>query len=57
MRRKGFEHYPGTEVLKKYARLSAKQKLEWLEEINRFLWKALSPEKKRLVEKFRRGEI
>jgi len=37
-------------------KLTPKQKLEWLEEINRFLYRFMSEESKRIA-KFRAGEI
>lgn len=36
---------------------SASTKLQWLEEANRFVRLALDDEKRRIWEKFRRGEI
>ena len=43
--------------IKKYRRLSAKQKLDWLEAANHFTNLALTPKRKKVQEKFRRGEI
>lgn len=56
-RRGGFQHHPSDEKLREYARLTPKQKLEWLEEINRFLYRALPPDRKEIAQKFRRGEL
>lgn len=57
MGRKGFSFHPTREALVAYAKLSAKQKLEWLEEINRFLYNAMPKSRRRIAEKFRSGEI
>lgn len=45
------------EKLREYSKLSPRQKLEWLEEINRFLYSCMPEESRRIAEKFRAGEI
>ena len=55
--RGGFRHHHSDEQLREYMALSAQQKLEWLEEVNRFLNDAMTPEAKAIAGKFRRGEI
>ncbi|MDI6840036.1 MAG: hypothetical protein QMD71_04145 [bacterium] len=55
--RGGYYFYRSKEQLKEYMALPPEQKLEWLEEINRFLYKAMPLENRKICEKFRRGEI
>lgn len=57
MERKGFRYNTTKESIRNYAGLSAKQKLEWLEEVNRFLYNSMSKSKRKIMEKFRSGEI
>lgn len=54
---KGFYYVVSEEKIRWWRAVPAKQKLEWLEEANNFLRKALSPEKQKIVEQFRKGEI
>ena len=54
---KGFRHTFSDEALKKWMDMPAEQKLEWLEEINIFLAKAVPEKNKEIIEKFRKGEI
>lgn len=56
-RKKGFRHVPDKTTLRKYQKLSAEEKLEWLEEINKFFYRVLPKEKKKIVEDFRAGRI
>lgn len=49
--------YYSKDQLKRYMALPAEWKLEWLEEINQFLYEAMPPENRKIWEKFRRGEI
>lgn len=55
--RKGFRYVVSEEKIREYLKLSPKRKLEWLEEINRFLYLCMPEEGKRIAEKFRTGEI
>ncbi len=57
MERKGFRYNTTKESLINYAELSARQKLEWLEEANRFLYNSMSKSKQNIMEKFRSGKI
>lgn len=57
MKRKGFRHAYTLEQIAEYSRLSAREKLEWLEEANRFCAKALKGDRKRFWEMFRAGKI
>lgn len=55
--KKGFEHHPTAEDIRSYRKLSAQDKLNWLEEANRFTSEALKGKTKKIWEQFRRGEI
>ncbi len=57
MKRKGFRYNTTEESIRNYAELSARQKLEWLEEVNRFFYTFMSESKRKIMEKFRSGEI
>ncbi|MEM2866483.1 MAG: hypothetical protein QW098_05020 [Candidatus Hadarchaeales archaeon] len=57
MRGRGFRYVVSEEKLREYSKLSPRQKLEWLEEINRFLYSCMPEESRRIAEKFRTGEI
>ncbi|OGC08656.1 hypothetical protein A2230_05910 [candidate division WOR-1 bacterium RIFOXYA2_FULL_36_21] len=54
---KGFTYVCSREKAKEYQKLSAQQKLEWLEKMNRFLYYFMPKENKVFAEKLRRGEI
>ncbi len=57
MKPPGYRQYYTRDTLKAYVMMSAKMKLEWLEEINRFLYHA-TPEKNKTIQKmFRDGKI
>ncbi len=56
-RMKGFRYHVSEEKIGEYMKLTPKQKLEWLEEINRFLHRFMPEESRRIAEKFRAGEI
>ncbi|MBI5252842.1 MAG: hypothetical protein HY930_00365 [Euryarchaeota archaeon] len=54
---KGFPYAVTEESLRKWMRMPAKMKLEWLEEINEFIW-GYAPEKnKKIMARFRKGDI
>lgn len=57
MMEKGFAYTFSEESLKKWMRMPAKMKLEWLEEVNEFLWKYAPEENKRIMALFRKGDI
>ncbi|MEM2205484.1 MAG: hypothetical protein QXF20_02060 [Candidatus Hadarchaeales archaeon] len=57
MRGRGSRYVVSEEKLREYSKLSPRQKLEWLEEINRFLYSCMPEEGRRIAEKFRAGEI
>lgn len=52
-----FGFRPQTEYIKQTMNMPACSKLKWLEEANLFIGRALSKKKRRLWERFRRGEI
>lgn len=54
---KGFAFKPDIEYIKQTMDMPACSKLEWLEEINSFVYKALPKKKIEIWEKFRKGEI
>jgi hypothetical protein len=54
---KGYYYVVTEEKIKWWQSIPPEQKLEWLEEANNFLAEALSPEKRRVMELFRKGEI
>lgn len=53
----GFYYKVSPEKINWWRSIPAKQKLEWLEDANSFLKIALSAEKRRIMERFRKGEI
>ncbi len=55
--RKGVYHAYPTEKLIAFRDVPAHYKLEWLEEMRQLLSVALSPERRAIMERFRRGEI
>ena len=57
MRKKGYSYFVTDEALKAWGRLSAAQKLDWLEEANRFIWKVAPPSTKALHAAFRSARI
>ncbi len=54
---KGFAFKPDINYIKATMNMPAKAKLEWLEEVNAFIHKALPKKKIKIWEKFRRGEV
>ncbi|MEM2192103.1 MAG: hypothetical protein QXG38_00625 [Candidatus Hadarchaeales archaeon] len=57
MERRGFRYSVTKEAIINYAALSPEQKPEWLEEVNRFLYKFMPRSKRSIMEKFRSGMI
>ncbi len=55
--KEGFRFKPDVEYIKQTMDMPAWSKLKWLEEANAFINEALSKKKRKLWEKFRRGEI
>jgi len=54
---KGFAFKPDINYIKETMDMPARAKLEWLEEANSFIYKALPKGKRKIWEKFRRGEV
>ena len=54
---KGFRYVCTQEKADEYRKLSPQQKLEWLEQMSRFLYDLMPKESKVFAEKLRRGEI
>lgn len=52
----GYYYTYSKETIRKYLNLPTKMKLEWLEEVNRFLYHTMTPENRAIWERFRRGE-
>lgn len=53
----GLSYVVDDEQILKYLQVPIEQRLEWLEEANRFLLEATPPEVREIWQKFRRGEI
>ena len=53
MNEEGFSYTLEDEKIKEYMKLTTKEKLQWLEEINAFNEKVLTPEDKAIRDKFR----
>ncbi len=56
-RTRGVAHHPSLEAMLRFRRLSAEEKLRWLEEMRLFLTRFLPPERRAIMERFRRGDI
>jgi len=56
-KRKGFSYSLEDEKILAYMKLTAGEKLQWLEEINRFTFLVLNDRQKEFREKLRSGEI
>ena len=54
---KGFKYHIEDDKIREYMKLSAEQKLKWLEEIQKFSELAMTDEAKKIREKFRKCEI
>lgn len=54
---KGYSYTVSNEDIRRYMKVPAEEKLQWLEEANHFLAQALTGKKREIWQKFRRGEI
>lgn len=54
--RRGFYYKFSNDKIRWWKSVPAEQKLQWLEEANAFLRLTLSDEKKRIMERFRKGQ-
>ena len=55
--RRGVKHVYSIEKLLAFRAVPAEDKLRWLEEMRRFLDRALTPERKAFMDRFRRGDL
>ena len=55
--RKGYGYHVTEEQIRRYRKLTPRQKLEWLQEVNEFTDKFAPERAKRFHKMFRRGEI
>jgi len=56
-KRGGYSYHYTPEQIREFQKLSIEQRLKWVEDMNKFLFKFRSAESKEICEKFRRGEI
>lgn len=56
-RRHGFSYRVSDDQIRRWRALPAEVKLQWLEDANRFLAVALTPQARAIQERFRHGEI
>ena len=54
---RGVVSRPTVEAMLRFRALSAEQKLQWLEEMRAFLLKFQSPERRQIMQRFRRGDL
>ena len=55
--RRGVTHAYPTERLVAFRKVSPAEKLRWLEEMRVFLERFLTPERKAIMDRFRRGDL
>jgi len=53
----GFSYQVTDEQIRRWRAVPPAAKLQWLEDANRLLWLALTPQAKAIRERFRRGEL
>ena len=56
-KRGGFSYRVSDEQIQRWRALSSEEKLQWLEDANRFLAVALTPAVRAIQERFRRGDL
>lgn len=56
-KRGGFSYPVTDEQIQRWRALSSEEKLQWLEDANRFLAVALTPAARAIQERFRRGDL
>lgn len=54
---RGYSYVVTIEQIRAYRAVSPEQKLQWLQDANEFLAKALTGKRREIWQKFRRGEI
>lgn len=57
LKRGGYSYDCSDEQIREFQKLTPTQRLKWIDDINRFLFRFMPPESKLIREKFRRGEI
>lgn len=57
MASKGYLHKVSEDEIRRWRAISPAMRLDWLEEINEFVWKFAPQKSKKIMEKFKRGEI
>jgi len=55
--KRGYSYVVTIEQIRAYRAVSPEQKLQWLQDANEFLAKALTGRRREIWQKFRRGEI
>lgn len=55
--RGGFSYHVRDEQIDEYQKIPIAERLEWLEELQEFIHNTLSEEKKKILHRFRHGEI
>ena len=55
--RRGVEHVYPTDRLLAFRAVPAAEKLRWLEDMRLFLERFLTPERKAIMDRFRRGDL
>lgn len=55
--RGGFSYRMTDEQIRRWRALPPEIKLQWLEDANRLLWQAMTPQAKAIRDRFRRGEL
>lgn len=55
--RRGFAYHVTDEQIRRWQALPPEVKLQWLEDANRFLLAALTPQVRSIQDRFRRGEL
>ena len=53
----GYWYELSDDAIRRYLQIPPEERLEWLEEANRFLWEAQPLENRALWEQLRRGEV
>lgn len=56
-RRGGYAYRVTDAQIRRWQSLPPASKLQWLEDANRLLWAALSPQAKAIQDRFRRGDL
>ncbi len=54
---RGFAHHPSVEQMLHFRAVPAEEKLRWLEEMRQLLARLVPPERRALMNRFRRGDL